>query len=314
MVSKKIVTGLCVVIAVTLLCKGCLKKQPQQVVENNKPEVKQITPQPKPVEPKYDLYNSTPYDLPLISIAEISKLPLNIKKKIDEILETSQGFYYLKVYEDNVFIILQNPVFVGDVYNRHNLQFVELSMDGEVKYHSAGYLGKEGEILAEAKTKEDLWAYDESSEQLRPQKHIKYDEKGKVKYTEYWNYEENEPIKYQMKDAHKKVVSILKESQDNDSNLRREHLFYDNDGNITMSLTVNYDGANISRLTFYNSHDLIDSVSIISEFVDGIKVKEQVYNEDYKLLYTVVSENENGERKTIVVYDSEGNIVNKISS
>ena len=112
----------------------------------------------------------------------------------------------------------------------------------------------------------------------------------------------------------KKVVSILKESQDNDSNYRKEHIFYDNNGNTTMSLTINYDGANISRLTFYNSHDSIDSISIISEFTDGIKTKELIYNQDYKLISSFVPEYKDGELKKIKTYDSEEKEINQISS
>lgn len=117
-----------------------------------------------------------------------------------------------------------------------------------------------------------------------------------------------------MKDSHKKVVSILKETQDNDANLRREHIFYDNEGKTTMSLTVNYDGANISRLTYYNSHDKIDSVSILSEYSEGNKVKELIYNEDYELINTAIAEYIDSTRKKIQVLDKDGNEILKISS
>ena len=36
----------------------------------------------------------------------------------------------------------------------------------------------------------------------------------------------------EMKNSSKKLVSLLKESQSNDSNYRKEHIFYDNDGNV----------------------------------------------------------------------------------
>ena len=117
-----------------------------------------------------------------------------------------------------------------------------------------------------------------------------------------------------MLDSNKKVVSILKEIQESESNYRKEHIFYDNEGNIKMSLTINYDGANISRLTFYNSHDSIDSMSIISEFENGLKTKELIYNENYQLINTVIAEYENDERKSIKILDSEQKEINKISS
>ena len=117
-----------------------------------------------------------------------------------------------------------------------------------------------------------------------------------------------------MRDASKKVLSVLKETKDNDLNLRREHIFYDNAGNIKMSVSVNYDGANISRFNFYNSHDSIDGVSVISEYSEGMKIKEYIYDEDYSLNYTVVADYLNDDRKSITIFDSEGNVINKITS
>jgi hypothetical protein len=117
-----------------------------------------------------------------------------------------------------------------------------------------------------------------------------------------------------MKNTSKKVISILKESQENDSNYRKEHIFYDNDGNIVMSLTVNYDGANISRLNYYNSHDLIDSVSIFSEYENGLKIKESIYDENYELMNTVVSTYINEKREAIEMFDKDGNKIQEIKS
>lgn len=320
MVRKRgFITTIAIFLGVAFICSACgVKKEKAQSTLASEQEQKQISSKPelKPivVEKKYDLYSNTPYDLPLYSIQEISKLPSVVKESVDKLLDASQGFYLLKVNEDNVLVILQNPVNILETYPRHELQFVEIDMQGKVKYHTAGYAGVDGEIANSIEQKDDLWLFDETVEPHRPLKHTTYDEKGKIKFVESWSYDENESIKYQMKDSHKKVVSILKESQDNDSNYRREHVFYDNDGNIKMSLTVNYEGANISRVTFYNSHDSIDSISIISEYIDGLKVKESIYNESYTLVNTVTSEYQDGERKAIKLFDSEGKELNKISS
>lgn len=320
MVRKRgFITTIAIFLGVAFICSACgVKKEKAQSTLASEQEQKQISSKPelKPivVEKKYDLYSNTPYDLPLYSIQEISKLPSVVKESVDKLLDASQGFYLLKVNEDNVLVILQNPVNILETYPRHELQFVEIDMQGKVKYHTAGYVGVDGEIANSIEQKDDLWLFDETVEPHRPLKHTTYDEKGKIKFVESWSYDENESIKYQMKDSHKKVVSILKESQDNDSNYRREHVFYDNDGNIKMSLTVNYEGANISRVTFYNSHDSIDSISIISEYIDGLKVKESIYNESYTLVNTVTSEYQDGERKAIKLFDSEGKELNKISS
>ncbi len=316
MPMKKISLLLCGIIAVSIMCTGCFSKKTEtDVKQEQKAPVKQAFQSPKVEEKKYDLYSETPYDLPLVSIADISKLPAKTKKTIDSILEASQGFYYLKVNDNGgIFIILQNPIQITNTYSRHNLQFIEIDKDGVITSHMAGYTGIDEEIENAIKQKDDVWTFDNSVEPYRPIKHIAYDEKGKVKFTEVWNYSDNEPIKYKMKDSQKKVVSILKESQDNDSNLRREHIFYDNDGNITMSLTVNYDGANISRLTYYNSHDKIDSVSILSEYENGHKVKELIYNEDYELINSAIADYLDEERKSIQIMDKDNNEILKISS
>ncbi len=318
MVGKRLVTVLTAIIGTTFLCTGCIGKKEvvnEEAIVATKSKVLVEKPLPtKVVEKKYDLYNTTPYDIPLYSINEISKLPKTVKDSVDKILDLSQGFYLLHCSNDKVLIILQNPILTSDIYPRHELQFAEIDMAGNVKYHTAGYAGIDGETINAIVNDDDVWYFDESSEPRKPIKHIAYNEKGKVKFTEIWNYKEDEAVKYQMLDAHKKVISILKESQDNDSNLRREHVFYDNEGNTFLSLSVNYDGANISRMTFYNSHDSIDSMSILSEYEDGHKIKESVYNENYELINIITSDYVDGERRAITVFDKEGVEVNKISS
>lgn len=326
MVSKRVIVGF-VAGAITTACLSffffttekettSVKVDMQKQVKNTE-STQNIQTTVKNVEKKHDLYSSSLYDLPLVSIYEISKLSDELKKIIDNELEVSQGFYYLKRIDDKIFIILQNPVMDNIGYSRHDLQFVEIYDNGTVIRHNAGYVGVKDEIESSVnikKKEKETWLLDESIEPFRPIKHVAYDEHGKIKFTEYWSYDENEPVKYKMLDSNKNLISILKETQDSDSNLRKEHVFYDSEGNTTMSLTVNYDGANISRMMFYNSHDLVDSVNILSEYVDGYKIKESIYNEKYDLINIFVSAYENGIRKTIRVFDSEGNEVDKISS
>lgn len=311
MVAKRLTAILTTALGIAFLCSGCITKKETsslQTTEDNKinPAVAQTTNTPKAVEKKHDLYSETSYDLPLYSVVEISRLPNVVKETVDKILELSQGFYLLRNDGERVLIILQNPVEKADTYQRHELQFAEINMNGQVKYHTAGYAGLDGEINNSIEQTSDDWVFDETFEPKRPIKHIAYNENGKIKFIELWNYDDKDPIKYQMKDSAKKVLSIMKETQDNDSNYRREHIFYDNEGKTKMSLTINYDGANISRMTFYNSHDSIDSMSILTDYIDGVKVKEQVYNEDYELINTVTSNYTNGTRKNIVLYDNEG--------
>jgi putative heme degradation protein len=50
----------------------------------------------------------------------------------------------------------------------------------------------------------------------------------------------------------------------------------------------------------------------MTEYSEGQKVKEQIYNEDYELVYTLTSEYVDGIRKSIKVFDTEGNQIKEI--
>lgn len=268
----------------------------------------------KPIAPKPDLYSETPYDLPLISIYEISKYSKSVKKAIDKILDLSQGFYYLKQIDDKVFVVLQNPAYETDTYPRHGLQIAEISQEGKITYHTAGYSGINGELSLAEVTETDSWIYDKTVEPYRPLKHISYDEKGKVQFTEIWNYSPEENVKYEMKDAHNKTVSILKEIVEGDTNYRKEHIFYDNEGNTVVSISINFDGANITRFNYYNSKKPDSSVIIMCDYVDGNKTFEKVYDKDYNLVNILESSYENGNRSSITIFDAEKNELGKINS
>lgn len=282
--------------------------------EKTKEEIKQPEPAPikvvLPAKKSYDLYSSTPYDLPLYSIMEIASLPDNLKKVIDNILENAQGFYLLKTDEGKIFIILQNPINSGNTYSRHDLEFVEINPDGTQHFSFAGYPGEEDEISnAVQSNRKDVWKFDKSTEPYKPLKHIKYNEKGKTEFTEFWDYSQSAEIKYEMKNSEGKTISVLKEILENDTNYRKEHIFYDNEGNTKMSLTVNFDGADITRFTYYSPEY---SISIISEYTDGVKTKESVYNKDYELINILTADYENGERTAITLLDKNEAVLKKI--
>lgn len=323
MVAKKIVIGLSFVVLIlgAFLYFSADKigaKITEKPTQQKTPSIQTEPIKPKEIKKKYDLYTATPYDLPLYSIIEISSFPDEIKKCVDNLLDNAQGFYFLTHDKEanKIIILLQNPINSENTYTRHNLQFAEIFFDGKNQYHTAGYNGIHGETInaiQENSKKSDSWKFDKSYEPFRPLKHTSYDEKGKVKYTEFWNYDDDEPIKYQMKDSKGKSISILKETFEGETGYRKEHIFYDNDGNITLNITINYDGANISRFTYYNANSN-ESLSIISEYTNGLKTKESIYNADYSLKNTVEAEYNDGIRKSIKIKDVEGNEIKKISS
>lgn len=326
MTNTKIIAGIsCVALLVLLGYKFLPEKEATVKVKEEPVKKEEVKPAPvmntksAPIKvealKKYDLYSSTPYEIPLVSVYEISKLPKAMKLTVDKTLEEAQGIYFLKFDKSNnkVFAILQNPVSEAKTFSRHELEIAEISADGSRKIIPVGYTGGAGEIDSAVEQKGDFWEFDKSVEPPRPLKHVAYDEEGNLKFTEIWNYDEDSSTKYEMKNSDGKILSILKESKEGDSNYRKEHIFYDDEGKTVMSVSANYDGADISRFTYYNSEDDY-SVSIVSEYSDGVKTEEKIYDEDYKLVNTLKSDYENGERMDIRIYDSDGKEVNKISS
>lgn len=327
MVAKKIVVGIsCAALIsavsfVFLLNPKEQTKTPKETIKKNVQQ-KAVMQQVKKTKNIADMYTSTVYDLPLFSIIEISTMPKALKEAVDKALEEAQGFYSLKYNKDEqkVFIILQNQLSITDSFPRHNLEFMELylnSEDGKVlkNMYSPAYLGQGNESFFATYSvhgPEEAWEMDTKSPVTRPLKHTFFDQKGKVKHQEIWNYDESKEVKYQFKSGNKKVISILKEYKQGEVGLRKEHLFYDTEGNLMLSLSINYEGANITRVMYYDKHNLDESLSIITHYTDGLKTKEEIFGSDYKLINTVEAEYVDGERQKIKLLDVAGEIVTEI--
>ena len=73
-------------------------------------------------------------------------------------------------------------------------------------------------------------------------------------------------------------------------------------------------GANISRFTYYDALKSEESVSIISEYKDGLKIKEQIYDTSYNLIKSFTAKYADNLRTEIQIEDKDGNIISKISS
>lgn len=325
MVAKKIVVGIsCAALVsaavfVWLLNPKTENVVPPEVATKKAVQQKNVMPVVKEAKNVADMYNSTAYDLPLYSIAEIARMPKVLKDAVDKVLEEAQGFYFLK-YDDNekkVFIVLQNQLSLVDAFQRHNLEFMDLYLnaeDGKVlkNLYSPAYLGQPNESFIatyQVYGNDEAWVLDNQPSQTLPVKHTIYSQKNKIKFQELWNYDESKEIKYHLKGASKNTISMLKEQKIGDAGLRKEHLFYDSEGNLMLSLTVNYEGANITRMMFYNKHSLDDSISIISYYTDGMRTKEEVYDSDYKLVNVVQAEYKDGQREKIKTFNPEGEFV-----
>ncbi len=274
-------------------------------------ETTKITPPSKTEAEKHtiacDLYSNSPYYIPFSAISEIAQLSPTNKDILDMLLENAQGFYFLKQNKatGEIFILLQNPAKINNNYIRHGLQTADITKDGHISYSNIGYTGEENEI-DNVENITDHWEFDSSIEPNRPLKHTIYDKSKKVMFEESWNYNETEPIKYLMKDSKGNIISIFKETIDNNSNYRREHIFYNSEGNITKSITINYEGADIKWFTYFDSENPDKNITIESIYENGLKIEEKIYNQEFKQINSLKATYADGEKREMFLLDSEG--------
>ena len=326
MLRKNIIAALIIAVAVLLLVFGIMHHIKNDVTKKNVTAFEKIDKLQKPtevktVEMKYtknnskqevaednievpkeeqdvydikktDLYgNLQSMSLPLSAIDVISGLPSNIKNTVSKVIETSNGVYLVERDKDKVLLV------VDDIANiRHNIEFVEVSLNNaHMKKTTFGYNDRINDFANE------IWDYDKNTNQ--PTKHTTFDKNGDIIFIENWYYETNNPVKYEINNSDGDIVSMRKETLDNDTNLRVEHLFYDNDGKTKVSVTASYDGADVKRFTYYNAEKPSEGVSIFSEYSDGLKRKETIYTSDYKLKNTYTADYNNGIRESIRKFD-----------
>ena len=250
---------------------------------------------------KADLYATMPSSaLPLSAVNIISDLPENIQKSVAETVDSSNGVFMLKRDNDRLLMVVDNQTNI-----RHNIEFVEISLkNGHKTRTTLGYNDRMNDFSNE------IWEYDKKTKQ--PTKNTMFDEDGDIAFVEHWNYDESNPIKYEMKDEDGKVITMKKEILDDDTNLRVEHLVYDDDGNTKVSVTTTYDGADVKRFTYYNAEKPSDGASIIGEYSDGLKTKETVYSTDLKLKNTYTADYNNGIREDIKIYNDKNQEIGQI--
>jgi len=126
-----------------------------------------------------------------------------------------------------------------------------------------------------------------------------------------WNYDSENPVKYEMKDSEGRVISMRNETLTNGTDLRIEHLVYDKNGNTKINVSTTYEGDDIKRFTYYNADKIDESGSVFSDYSDGQKTKETVYTSDLKLKNTYTSDYKDGERENIIIFDNNNQEIKK---
>ncbi|MCM1004465.1 MAG: hypothetical protein NC408_09010 [Candidatus Gastranaerophilales bacterium] len=313
MINKKIALGvsLGILFAAALGCFLLSEKdeveQTESAVEEKtvpKVQVKQSVSQPAKYVPpvkKADLYNSLDKNLPFSAIADLSVLSESARKTINNLLDEScGGIYFLKHNNEKAILVVDlTPDGEENAIKRHDFNFVEISLhDGTVLNN----------LSEEKDSKYDKWKFDGDL----PLSHTHYNDAKELIYTEVWNYSEEEPIKYKKTDKDGNVISLRKEAVENDVNLREEHIFYDNEGNMTKNVSFNYDGTDLTRFTYYNSQTPDDSAMLVSEYEDGIKKKEILYSSDYKVKNVYLPEYKDGQKSELKILDKDNKIIETI--
>ena len=277
----------------------------QEAPKNVKEEVN-IPVIPKEIIRKADMYSSLPNNqLPLSGIADLADLPEDVGENVDDIIGAARNIYMIKKLDNKVLMLVENP---SDSRHNIDLKFISLDNEAETDIPFSSY-------VAGDESEDDIWEYEDMDETKRPVKHIKYSPDKTIEYTEIWNYSSEQPIKYEMRDGDNKVVSIRKEIIDNETNLREEHISYNQDGSTKASVSIGYSGPEISRFIYFNSTNPAESITIISEFGEnGDKTKESVYSSDFKLINTYEPVYNDGIRSGIRILDGKGQEVEKILS
>ena len=277
---------------------------PVQKAERPKEEAK-----PAPVKPPVEPTNKIPekkfipdnQDLSFSGISALASVPVNIREKVNTIINNSQNLFLLNRTGDKIIIIVENT----EAYPRHEIAIKEINIpNAEEKNIPAGYNSDNEE------TEHDIWEYDNTSH--LPIMHIKYSQEGENEYTEFWHYSAENPIKYEMKDKNGNILSIKKETPEGDMGLRIENIFYDSEGNTKMNLSAVYEGNDLKRMTYFNAEKPEESSTVISEYSNGQKTTETVYSPDFRIKNIYKAGYTEGELKDITVFDNNNREIEKI--
>ncbi len=237
----------------------------------------------------------------LSTIAVLSNLDDKTCHQVKKIIE-DRDVYYITQQDNNVFMVAAIDS-ESEEFQRHGIELVRISNDGTME---------DQQLVNIEDDDSDVWEFDKKTK--LPVRHIHYNIDGHIEYGEYWNYSNENPVKYELKDNDNKTIAIKKEVPDGDSNIRIENLIYDEEGNTKINITMNYEGPYITRFTYFNAETPEDGVVIVREFEDGVEVKETVYSTDYKVKNVYEAFYKNDIRDSIKVFDNEHRELEEILS
>ena len=282
---------------------------PANVQKTEAPPVQQTSaPQAPPavqqeeIHKKADLYPEN-NELALSTIVKVANSDGKIRAKFNKYNEKATIYYLNNNNNGGIFMIISDSD--EETYKRHGIDFVEIQKNGEEKITPLVNTSDEN-------SENDVWEFDE--ETTLPLRHVNYDSEGEISYAEFWNYSPDSQVKYELKNGEGKTISLRKEIQDNESNLRIEHLVYDGDGKTKLNISANYEGPDITRLTYYNAEHPDESVIIVSQFENGEKIKETVYSSDYRVKNVYQAFYQDGKRVKIKIFDNENRELEEILS
>ena len=264
-------------------------------------QVKQISIQKDVnLEKKTNLYNDAASStMPLSVVAALSDVPAYVRANVEK-LSTANNIYMAKKSGDKLIVITDNPSNI-----RHRVEITEVSLiNGHQVKTTLGYNDKMKD------SDNDIWEYNKDTK--LPIRHTKYNADGDMEFIETWNYDEAEPIKYEMKDVDGHVISMRKETIENGTDLRVEHLVYDKNGNTRINVSATYEGPDVKRFTYYNADKPSESGSVFGEYTSGLKTKETVYTSDLKVKNYYTTEYKDGNRQSITIWDNQNKEVQKL--
>ena len=243
--------------------------------------------------------------LPISAVVALSSVSDNAKKTIEKIMINSDIYYINN--ENGRILIIKDANNDEDRSARHDIEIITISADGKSIQKETEFPQK----MSNEDSEHDIWDYKVLEGNIvLPASHKFLSNDGKIKYIEYWNYNQNNPVRYKVTNEEGKVISIRKSSGREGGNWSDEHIFYDENGNTALNISIAYEDNNIARFMYYNPLSPETSVMIISEYVDGLKVKETLYTTDSKLKNTYIAEYTDGKCSRIKLFNSENRETN----